>query len=216
MLPVFAPLKLTYDPQPIIQELQAYEPNFRVGCTLRYNLDLWRNSKLNPATPFHYDNVEILDDAGFHDNYFKSWRILDLTTSSKDGGLFHGHHWRSDLLIPETRRLISRLPIMNLGLVEVLTIAPPGFGPAHKDSLDRDPNPAFRQLYFLLDDGGVPLKFLDRDGDIHERNDLAFTFQDCFPHAVPVVKHQRWLLKIRCTVYPFELERLIDKNDSIF
>jgi len=214
--PTYCPLAVRFDAARLYRELMELHPKFESLATIEANVK-------NPSKWFRvadartYDGVEHLavDSRRPHGprvlvpGKVPSWWGVSLTHvpdrpetrwgSSRFRRMFDGQwSWKQDLEIPYTRQLVGKLPFRRLDIVRVLSLPKGGIGPAHVDWHDDGPweREGIASVSFLLRDGGVPMRFMALDGELHDVSDPVFYFKDCSPHGVPRTRARRLLLRV--------------------
>jgi hypothetical protein len=228
--PVYCPLAVDFDRERLDVELMALVPAFHSLGTKSTNLERYSWLALDDAGLNARVEHYVLDGAPvFVPGDVSSWWGLSLThvpgmaqTDAGSNRLRRKHDgnwaWKPGMDIPYTRELLGGLPFTRLDTVRVLSLAPGGFGPAHADCGDDSPweVDGIASITFMVRDGGVPMRFADPEGRLHDVNDPAFFFKDCAPHGVPQTRDRRLLLRVNGAMDPEVLHDLLRPQGAIW
>jgi len=225
--PVYAPLKVKFDADRFRHEILGTESHWKSLAPDRYFAGEPKFFRVAPQN--YYDDCEYVDSADGHK--FRSgrntWRGISLrhdpgNAATKLGSnryrLTSGHwQWDSTYDIPYVREIVQSLPYETLEVVRVMSIDPPGFGPAHVDWPD-DKIWEERDLVsttFTIDYGGVHMQ-AKYEGKIFQTDAPVFLFKDSVPHGVSPVTHRRIILRVHGKADPSRYLPLIDTENSIW
>ena len=125
--------------------------------------------------------------------------------------------WKDELELTYARGLIEGLGMRRIDNVRVMHLPAGGFGPVHVDWESDEPWEAdgLASITFLLDDGGVPMRFRASDGRLHDVRDPVFFFKDSAPHGVPRTSSDRLLLRVNGAMSRSRLRALMRDEGAI-